>query len=187
MKHICVFCTSWDPYPAIYKEATIDLAERIAKKGYVLVYGGSDVGLMSVLAKTAQRNKGKVVGIIPEIFSDLQAQDDEIIKAKDFGERKALMILRSDAFICMPGGYGTLDEMSDVIVGKQIGAHNKPIVIVNINGFYNHLLAHFERMFGENFANKDEHLYALVETPAQAMHYLENYRPTQAPHSSSKG
>ncbi len=187
MKHICVFCTSWDPYPSIYKEATVDLAERIAKGGYTLVYGGSDVGLMSVLAKTAQKNKAKVVGIIPEIFSDIQAQDDEIIKAKDFGERKALMILRSDAFICMPGGYGTLDEMSDVIVGKQIGAHNKPIVIVNINGFYDKLLEHFEHMFAENFANKEDSLYAVVETPTQAMHYLENYHAAQTPSPSSKG
>ncbi|MEK6899198.1 MAG: TIGR00730 family Rossman fold protein [Nanoarchaeota archaeon] len=180
MKNICVFCSARYPKNKNYTSATIDLAKLIAKKKYTLIYGGSNMGLMSVLSETVRKNGGKTVGILPDVFSHLTSQDDEIVRTKDFAERKATMILRSDAFICLPGGYGTLDEASDIIVGKLIHAHTKPIVFINTEGCYDSLLAHFDKLVEENLADKDTSLYGVVKTPKDAIDYLEKYQPSRS-------
>lgn len=187
MKSVCVFCSSRNPKNLAYKKATIELGKLIAEQGYSTIYGGSTEGLMAEFSKSVREHGGKILGILPEVFAHLKNPDEEVVKAKDFGERKAIMIEKSDAFICLPGGYGTIDEMSDVIVSKLLEIHDKPIVLINIGGFYDNLIAQFEKMIAEGFTDKYETLYAVVENPKQAIEYLKKYKPKTIKNSWIKG
>lgn len=179
MKTICVFCSSKNPSNPKYAEATIQLAKILSDNNYTIIYGGTQKGLMALLSAEVRKNKGKIIGILPEVFSNLHSPEEEIIRTKNFAERKEEMITKSDAFVCLPGAYGTLDEMTDVIVGKLIRAHNKPIVLINTDGFYNNLLAHFKKIIDEKLTDNYESLYGIINTPKEAIEYLKNYVPVE--------
>jgi uncharacterized protein (TIGR00730 family) len=162
-----------------YKTAAIELGRRIAGKGMDLIYGGARVGLMGLVAVTAKKHGARITGVIPKRMRQLAFDGcDEVIITKDLRERKALMESRSDAFLVLPGGFGTLEETVEVLTLKQLNEHDKPIVFLNVNGFYSKLIELFETFYEECFAkpaNRD--LYRSCSSVAEAFEYLAAYEP----------
>ncbi len=154
---ICVFCgSSLGAHPS-YAEVAARLGRTLAERGMVLVYGGGDVGLMGVVAEAAMRAGGTVVGIIPERLYKLVDQQEltELLVVKDMHERKALMQEKADAFISMPGGIGTMEELFEVWSWRYIGYHRKPVAILNIEHFYDSLLELLRHMVAEGFLHRE--------------------------------
>lgn len=156
MKKICVFCGSSTGNNPAYSNSAIKLGEYLAQNSVSLVYGGGDVGLMGILSSTVMARGGHVTGIIPELINEHVQHKNitELIVVKTMHERKAMMYSMSDAFICLPGGIGSLEELLEVFTWLQLGYHSKPVLILNINGFYNNLLKQFELMVDEGFLKK---------------------------------
>jgi uncharacterized protein (TIGR00730 family) len=182
MAAICVFGASTGKIERAYYECAHELGRMIAERGYSLVYGGGKRGLMGTVAGLALRNGGEVVGVTTETFADEDMKGSKVIRTRDLRERKAVMENRSDAFIALPGGFGTLDEIADMIASQQAANEMergiKPLVILNARGFYASLLGHFERIFGGNFAAEDNRgLYSVASTPAKAVGQIEDYVP----------
>ena len=147
--HIAVFCGSSLPRNKEIVDAAAVLGRRIAQEGHTLVYGGSNLGLMGVVSSAALEAGGEVVGIIPTLFSEeiIQSQRvTELVRVASMAERKELILKRCDAFIALPGGIGTIDEVSEVMVMNQLGKFcghapiTKPMILLNINGFYDAFL-----------------------------------------------
>ena len=185
IKNICVFASSSNSLDNIYYEAASELGELIAQEGFKLIYGGSRRGSMWICAEAAKNNNGKVVGIMPEriahTFKCNNHEDcDEFYLTAGMRERKALLVEKSDAVIAIAGGFGTLEEVSEMIVQKQLGYNNKPIVFLNTNGFYNNLFKFFEDTFEQHFANQEaRNLYFVASTPKEAIEYIKNYVPLE--------
>jgi len=163
MKKICVFCGSSTGNDPVYSDFTRKLGEYLARHSISLIYGGGDIGLMGILSSTVMQGGGNVTGIIPEMISEHIPHKNisELIVVKTMHERKALMYSMSDAFICLPGGIGSLDELIEVYTWLQLGYHSKPVVIINLNGYYNNLIKQFEYMVKEGFL-KETHLSNLI-------------------------
>nr|WP_321486294.1 TIGR00730 family Rossman fold protein [uncultured Draconibacterium sp.] len=181
--NICVFCSSSNAINEKYFEAAQNLGEIIGKGGHSLINGGANVGLMETATIAASKAGAKTVGIIPEkmIGRSLASNNShEVIITTDMMERKAKMRDMSDAFIALPGGFGTLEEILEVITLRQLSYHHKPIVFVNTNNFFDHLFKQFELSYVELFA-KDVYrkLYFVTETPEEAMKYIENYEEVE--------
>lgn len=184
-KNICVYAASSDALATVYAESAQALGTALAQRGHTLIYGAGNIGLMGIIARAVHAHGGKVVGVIPEKLRDLELayrEADELIVTNDMRERKALMEHRADAFIAMPGGFGTLEEILEVIVLKQLWYHDKPLVFMNVNGIYDGLLGFFERLIEERFI-KDTHreLYHVADTPGAALDYIETFVPVK-PH-----
>ncbi len=157
-KNICVFCGSrdGDNLDTIAKAA--DMGRAIANAGYGVVFGGGRLGLMGAVAKAAIESKTNVIGIIPTgltALEPIQQELTELFVVDDIIERKRLMIEKSHAFLVLPGGFGTLDELFEVWTGLQVGAHNKPIIIANWGGYYDKLLAFLKQADEHGFLNGD--------------------------------
>lgn len=158
LKTICVYCGSNAGKSPAYTEAAIELGKEIADSGIRLIYGGGSIGLMGTVARTVLDNGGTVTGIIPQFLMDREVmlkEVDELIVAADMHERKRIMFDRSDAFITLPGGIGTLEEVVEIASWAQLEQHNKPILVVNINGFWDPMIEQFERMGDEGFLTKE--------------------------------
>jgi uncharacterized protein (TIGR00730 family) len=175
--NICVFCSA-SSLPEKYTAPAEELAQLLAKAGHTMIYGGSDYGLMKVMADAVQKEGGKVVGItIPIYHPNSRKNIDELIVAKTLGERKAVMLERSDAIIVLVGGIGTLDELTEILEFKKQNHHNKPIVVLNTDGFYDGLYAQLKRMADENLFTSEakltgktlEQYIAFIDTPKQAL------------------
>ena len=153
---ICVFCGSSDGASPLFGGAAAEMGRLIAKRGITLVYGGGNVGTMGTLAEAAMREGGKVIGIIPTRLNEMVDHLDltELYVVKDMHERKALMQDKADAFIALPGGIGTMEELFEVWAWRYIGYHSKPVGIVNIAGFYDDLLGMLARMAEDGFLKK---------------------------------
>jgi uncharacterized protein (TIGR00730 family) len=180
---ICVFCSSSSVLASEYQHAAKTLGQLMVNNNYDLIYGGTSVGLMGTLAKTMVEAGGLVTGVIPEIILNkgIEKKDiGELIVTRDLAERKQIMIDRASGFIALPGGFGTLEELMEVIVLKQLGLHNKPIAIINTDGIYNHLLELFEQLYQDKFA-KDIYrdLYFFASTPRAAIEYINGYEATE--------
>ncbi len=173
MKTICVYCSASNGLAKKYVDEATKLGEAIAKKGATLVYGGRNAGLMGKVAHSAKAHGAKVIGVIPERVGErkiVHHECDELIIAKTLRERKAIMDEKSDAFIALAGGFGTLDEVTEAIAIRQHGVHQKPIVFLNTDGFYNHLLSFFEQLYNEGFASrKMKHHYQVAQTVEEAL------------------
>ena len=144
IRAVSVYCSSSSHVPRVYFDAAADLGRAIAQKGWELVYGGNACGCMGSLADGARAAGGKVIGITPQILVDKGLADlkcTELIVTPTMRDRKALLESRGDAFIALPGGLGTFEEIFEIIVGRQLGTHAKPIVLLNIANYYNPLLA----------------------------------------------
>ncbi len=155
--NLCVFCGSSTGARPSYSEAAEELGHILAERGMVLVYGGGDVGLMGIVAEAAIKNGGKVVGIIPQRLYELVDQQElsELLVVNDMHERKALMEKKADAFLCMPGGIGTMEELFEVWSWRYIGYHQKPVALLNIEHYYDHLLEMLKHMVKEGFLHKE--------------------------------
>jgi uncharacterized protein (TIGR00730 family) len=151
---VCVYCGSGTGADPIYVEAARELGRRFAESGIRLVYGGGSVGLMGELAAAVLRHGGHVTGIIPRFLSDrerLLHGVDELIVTEDMHARKRLMFERAEAFVALPGGIGTLEELVEILTWSQLGRHEKPVLLANIGGFWNPLLALFDHMTEQGF------------------------------------
>lgn len=148
IENICVYCGSGMGKSAVYEAAATTLGRTMAEAGIGLVYGGGGLGLMGATAKSVLANGGRVTGIIPQFLSDKERMlrdVQELIVTDDMHQRKQLMFERSDAFVALPGGIGTLEELVEQLTWAQLGRHSKPIVLANIDNFWQpllHLLGH---------------------------------------------
>lgn len=176
---ICVFCSSSNAVNNCYFEAAEELGRLISANNYELIYGGANVGLMEHVARYVKHGKGYVTGVIPQKIHDFNLTSkhpDEVIITPTMDERKRKMREISDAFIALPGGFGTLEEILEVITLKQLDYHRKPIVFINTNGFFNALIEQFRVSYEERFAKQTyKSLYKIVDNPEQALDYLQNY------------
>lgn len=163
MKRICVFCGSSRGNNPVYSDTAIRLGEYFTENSISLVYGGGDIGLMGLLSSTIMAGGGHVTGIIPELINSMvpHGSISELIVVKTMHERKAMMYSISDAFICLPGGIGSMEEFLEVFTWLQLGYHSKPVLLLNINGYYSSLLKQFETMTAEGFLSAD-HLSNLI-------------------------
>lgn len=140
---ICVYCASAADVDQTYKDAAVELGRTAAERGIDLVYGGGRVGLMGLLADAALAAGGRVTGIIPGHIVDMEVAHQtltELVVVRTMHERKMLMFERSDAFVILPGGLGTLDETLEILTWKQLGLHEKPVILANIGGYWDGLL-----------------------------------------------
>ncbi|RJR15809.1 TIGR00730 family Rossman fold protein [Candidatus Microgenomates bacterium] len=176
MKHICIFCSASD-IDEKYVRPSVAFTKLLVANKYDLVWGGSNTGLMKQIAHTAKMGGSRVIGISVVIFKDVAKNDaDEMIITKDLGERKAMMLARSDAFVGLPGGIGTLDEITEILELKKNHIHDKPIVILNIDGFYDSFEQQLTRMSREGFIHRPlSQLIHFTKTPEETMAYLQSY------------
>ena len=180
-RSICVFCGSADGLNQVYYDAAIDMGRHLASKGIGLVYGAGRTGLMGVLAQSVLENGGEVTGIAPKGLESPQLIHTSGLTSleivDDIQIRKARMIDLADAFIVMPGGYGTADELFEVLTWSQIGLQRKPLAILNTNGYFDSLLEWINRAFSDGFIY-DEHLQLFISdpNPAGLFEKLANYQ-----------
>lgn len=175
MKYIAVFCSARD-VAEVYTQPARELAGLIAAHGYGLVWGGSDTGIMKIVADEMEQKGGTLIGVSVEFLqSKVRAKADEMIIAKDLSERKATLLARCDAIVALVGGVGTLDEVAEVLEHKKHGHHNKPIVVLNTAGFYEGFKMQLQKMIQGGFINKtlDELVY-FAEAPLEAIHYIND-------------
>lgn len=160
IKKVCVYCASSSQIDPIYVEAGKELGKTFAKNDIELVYGGGSVGLMGTLADAVLENGGRVTGVIPKFMCEVEWQHNgisELILTETMHERKEKMAQLADAVVALPGGCGTMEELLEIITWKQLGIHSLPIIIVNTNGYYNHLLAQMQHAANEMFM-RPQHL-----------------------------
>jgi uncharacterized protein (TIGR00730 family) len=178
---VCVFCSSSDAVDGAYIDAAAEMGALIGRGGHTLVFGGGKVGLMGATARAVHESGGRVIGVIPTFMNRPGVpylECDELTFTKDMRERKALMMEVSDAFIALPGGFGTLEEISEVITQKQFGFITAPLVAVTTAGFFEPLAAFFEKFYAQSFAKPVFRASCpFVATPAEAMAYISEYRP----------
>jgi len=181
IRSICVFSSSSDAVAPHYMAAATELGAAIAKRSLTLVYGGGRVGLMGVVARSVHAHGGRVVGVIPGFLRRHEVayeEADELIVTKDLRERKAIMEERADAFIALPGGFGTLEEILEILTLKQLATHSKPIVFLNTERFFDPLLNLFEQLFDQSFAKPETRThYHVANAPMEVLTHLENYEP----------
>ena len=151
---LCVYCASGKELDPKYYTAGIELGRGLAERGWGLVFGGGKAGVMGSVSLSAKVAGAKVVGVIPDFMVARELaclEADELIVVESMRERRRIMEERADAFVTLPGGIGTLEEMIEILVGRALNRHNKPLVLVNQDGYYDELLAFFHRMVRERF------------------------------------
>lgn len=172
--NVCVFLSAAD-LDERYTRPARDFAELLGEGGHTLVWGGSDTGLMKVVADGVQETGGRLVGISVHFLRERARKDaDEMVFADDLAQRKALLLARSDAIVVMAGGLGTLDEATDVLEQRKHGLHSKPVVLLNTAGFYGGLVLQLRRMEEEGFLPVSlEDLVFVTDDGTRAVAYLE--------------
>ena len=178
IKSLCVFCGSSFGNDPVYREKAVELGLFLAEKDIRLVYGGGGVGLMGVLAETVYKNGGRVTGIIPKLIHGKveSIPITETIITDDMHQRKQKMYELSDAFTAMPGGIGTIEEISEVYTWQQLGYHNKPVSLYNIDNFFNNFLNFLDDSVDSGFI-KSVHRQRLItsDSPSELFEELEKY------------
>ncbi|MGM8211195.1 TIGR00730 family Rossman fold protein [Virgibacillus sp. W0430] len=182
MKHITVFCGSSIGASPLYKEGAIALGKELAKRDITLVYGGASVGLMGTVADTVLEEGGKAIGVIPKMLEEREISNSNLTElhiVDSMHTRKAKMADLADGFIALPGGAGTLEEFAEIFTWAQLGVHQKPIGLLNINHFFNPLIAFFDQMLREKFLQKKHRHLALVEEKADQL--IDQFYSYKAP------
>lgn len=181
IKNICVYTSSSNELDKKYYEAAKELGILMAQNGFNLVYGGGNLGMMGVIAQAVKDFGAKVYGVLPEKLHQIGVGDigcDELHITKCMRTRKEKLDVLSDAAIALAGGFGTLEELTEMIEQKHLGYNTKAIVILNTNGFYDDFLKFLDRIIDENFAQKIMHnSYYVAKTPSEVIEYLKNYKP----------
>lgn len=169
LRSICVYCGSSPGTRPSYADAARQIGRDMAGAGIRLIYGGGDVGLMGIIARAVIENGGHVTGIIPHFLQhreQMLTEVEDLIVTDDMHERKRLMFEASDAFVALPGGVGTLEELVEQLTWAQLGQHRKPILLVNVEGFWDRLRDLFEHMHEEGFINRARGVdYAVANRP----------------------
>ncbi|GAA4864907.1 TIGR00730 family Rossman fold protein [Luteimonas vadosa] len=192
MKAVCVYCGSHTGGKPAYAERARQLGSRLAREKLALVYGGGNVGLMGIVADAALDAGGEVIGVIPQQLVDREVAHHDVTRLEivdSMHTRKARMFHLSDAFIALPGGFGTLDEMFEMLTWRQLGLGERPCAFLDVNGFYAPLMAMVDRMVDEGFLHRDQRedlwhgddldvLFGWLRTytPAQARKWLDTQR-----------
>lgn len=182
--NLTVFSSSSDAVDPAFFAVAEELGRSIAARGDTLVYGGTKVGLMGAVARSTFDNGGKVIGVIPRYLAErgIDFSDCELHLTRDLRERKAKMEEIGDAFVVLPGGFGTLEELLEIMTLKQLQQHQKAIVILNANGFFDPLRELFEHVFRQRFAKEvSRALYHFAPTVTEALAYLDSYVPVEIP------
>ncbi len=181
MKSIAVFCGSSGGFDPAFMDQAFKLGQLLAGRGITLVYGGAKVGLMGAVADGALASQGKVIGVLPTFLSGVEIAHDrlsELIVVDTMHQRKTTMNELSDGIIALPGGFGTLEELFEMLTWGQLGLHHKPIGILNISGFYNHLLALLDTMVQAGFLKQANRDMLLVDDDRERLlATMENYTP----------
>lgn len=182
MKRVSVFCGSSLGNDAIYKQEAFKLGKSLAQKGIGLVYGGAHIGLMGAVADGALSESGEVIGVIPNFLRSKEIAHEgisELILTDTMHQRKSKMNDLCDGVIVLPGGFGTLDEYFEMLTWGQLGLHQKPLGILNTNGYYNHLINHVETMAQEGFLSEDNKSMVIIESEINML--LETMASYQSP------
>jgi uncharacterized protein (TIGR00730 family) len=178
--NVCVFAASSSRINKVYSDAASELGTLLAEAGMTIIYGGGGIGLMGNLADAALAKGGTVTGVIPS-FMKAEGWGHELVKdmvvTNDMGERKKWMFDRGDAVVALPGGVGTLEELTEAITLKQLGIYKGPIIILNTSGYYRLLIDFLEQMIAGNFLRLEhKDIWEVVNTPAEVINALLNYR-----------
>lgn len=176
-KLLCVYCASSDRLDPKYYAVAAHLGREMVARGWGLVYGGGKTGMMGAVARAVKESGGRVVGVIPEFMKARElayTEADELVTVITMRERKLLMETRADAFVAMPGGWGTLEEILEILTLRQLDVVKKPCVFLNQDGFYDDLLRLFDRMLAENFFKPSNlELFRSANTVAEVFGKLE--------------
>lgn len=178
INRVCVYCGSSSRVDDAFKDAAAKLGKDIASNGWGVVYGGGRVGLMGIVADSALENKGEVIGIIPEHIQEREVEHNELTElhvVDSMHVRKQMMVDKSDAFVILPGGLGTLDEFFELITWKQLGLHDKPIVVVNMNDYWTKLVEAIHNIASEGFMRQEDMgLFVVVDSVDEVPEALRN-------------
>jgi uncharacterized protein (TIGR00730 family) len=181
MESICIFCGSSTGNRSIYQEAAQAMGEAIARRGLSLIYGGGNVGLMGMVADAALAAGGEATGVIPKFLVDKEIAHNGLTQlhvVDSMHDRKALMTELADAFIALPGGYGTLEEFCEILTWAQLGLHQKPQGLLNVEGYYDPLLQLFDRAVTEDFLRSELRSLVLESSSSEdLLDLLANYQP----------
>ncbi|XP_023005654.1 cytokinin riboside 5'-monophosphate phosphoribohydrolase LOG7-like [Cucurbita maxima] len=180
-KRICVFCGSSSGNKPTYQSAAVELAKELVERRIDLVYGGGSVGLMGLVSRAVHDGGRHVLGIIPRTLMPVEITGGTVGEVKpvsDMHQRKAEMARRADAFIALPGGYGTLEELLEVITWAQLGIHRKPVGLLNVDGYYNSLLSFIDKTVDEGFVSPTaRRIIVSAPTAKLLVQQLEEYKP----------
>jgi uncharacterized protein (TIGR00730 family) len=183
MNRLCVYCGSSSGAGDAYADAAADLARLMAEANIGLVYGGSSRGLMGVLADTVLKAGGEVRGVIPAVLRDREIAHEgltELHIVDSMHDRKSLMAVLSDGFVALPGGFGTLEEIIEVLTWGQLQFHAKPCGLLNVDGYFDHLLSFLDHAQKRGFLRPQHREMLLVaNTPAELLDRFEHYEPPQ--------
>ncbi|CAL9112048.1 cytokinin riboside 5'-monophosphate phosphoribohydrolase LOG7 [Musa acuminata AAA Group] len=178
-RRICVFCGSQCGKKPSYQEAAVELGKELVKNGIDLVYGGGSIGLMGLVSHAVHDGGRHVLGVIPKSLMPKELTGGtigEVRAVSDMHERKAEMARQADAFIALPGGYGTLEELLEVITWAQLGIHKKPVGLLNVDGFYNSLLSFLDMAVDEGFISQAaRHIIISAHSAKELLRKLEEY------------
>lgn len=178
INNICVYCASSNKVADIYGETAYELGALLAREGITVVTGAGGIGLMRKIEDGALDNSGKAIGVIPQFMVEHGWHHTgltELRITESMHERKQTMASLSDAVIALPGGCGTIEELSEIITWKQLGLYFNPIVILNVNGYYNHFIAQLEQAIEEHFMGEIHgKIWSVAETPSEALEIIRN-------------
>ena len=180
---ICIYCSSSNFLEEKFYTFAKEFGIALGKNGYNMVYGGTTVGMMGVIANNALENGAEVIGVIPERIASFGLKHPSLAKVivtKDMRERKATMEQYADAFVALPGGFGTFEEVFEILVAKQLGYHKKPVIFFNFDGYYDNMFKMFETVYQNHFAKEDiKSIYKVVSSIDELYDYLDTYKPVE--------
>jgi uncharacterized protein (TIGR00730 family) len=183
MKSVCVFCGGNPGSRPAYLTAARRLGEALAARGITVVYGGASVGLMGAVADAALARGGKVIGVLPEFMIAREVAHPaltELVLVGSMHERKAQMAARADAVVALPGGFGTMDELFEVLTWSQLGLHQKPSALLDVDGYYTSLVAFLDHAAGEGLLRPEHRAMLLVESDPERLVDLLGSHPVRA-------
>ena len=185
-RSMCIYCSSSNNLPEKFYIVSREIGEKLAKNGFNMVYGGTTVGMMGVIADNALKNGAEVIGVIPERIASFGLKHPElaqVVLTKDMRERKATMEKLSDIFVAMPGGFGTFEEVFEILVAKQLGYHDKPVIFVNFDGYYDNMIKMFDTLYENKFAKEEmKDLYYIATNVDEVFEYVKTYQPKEFIH-----
>lgn len=177
--NICVYCASSEKINRIYLDEGERFGEEMGKRNHCLVFGGGKFGVMGAVDRGVKKAGGKVIGVVPKFIEDLAVIDTdcEIIRTETMRQRKQIMEDKSDAFVMLPGGIGTFEEFFEILTLKQLQRHTKPIVLYNVNNYFDSLIQMLETAIEQEFMSEEcRKLYFIGENKEEIFEYLDNYQ-----------
>ena len=183
LQRVCVYCGSNPGRQAIYREVAAELGRELVKRDIALVYGGAGIGMMGAVADAVLANGGEAIGVIPQslaIREVAHTQLSELIVVTSMHERKAMMEELSDGFVALPGGWGTFEELFEILTWAQLGIHRKPCGVLNVAGYYDHLSLFLQHAVDERFVREEyQSMIIMEQQPTALLDRFNQYQPPQ--------